>query len=620
MQSASDRDPLRPTALIDFRAPDPHSPPMHLAFGQPLRCLTARTLDEVITVIEQADALARAGAWCVGHICYEAAPAFDRAFNRIFDRAFEQAYQPQSRPSGDVALVRFYVYDKPLDKESAERAWRVDDNATASVDWDNDPRRPDFDRAFDAIQQAISAGELYQVNLTTRQTGTFQGDPLVLFHRLRAAQPNAYAAYIADMDAGMGADPDADLNSGGAILSVSPELFFDWREHRLLCSPMKGTAPRGHTPADDKALRQQLLASPKERAENVMIVDLLRNDMSRVAEPHSVKVRKLFQAQAWPTVWQLTSDIEARTRSGTTLVDVLRALFPCGSVTGAPKVRAMAQIAALEPHARGVYCGAIGVLQPGGAATFNVPIRTLVLQDHQIHCGVGSGITSDATANEEWAEWRHKRAFAERASQPFELLETLRLSQGTLIHLAQHLERMRTSAAHFGFVWNEDALQQALRDLLNEHPSGEWRVRLLVHRNGQVQAQAFPLDASPAEVMVQLATRPVVGCDGDFFRHKTTRRAHYDAFAPTTPGVFDTLLWNEQEALTEFTRGNVALKLGGEWFTPPLSCGLLPGVGRHQLLKEGRLRETVLTRADLDQAQAIAFFNSLRGWIDAKLV
>lgn len=179
---------------------------------------------------------------------------------------------------------------------------------------------------------------------------------------------------------------------------------------------------------------------------------------------------------------------------------------------------------------------------------------------------------------------------------------------------------MRTSAAHFGFVWNEDALQQAMRDLLDGHPVGEWRVRLLVHRNGQVQVQAFPLDASPAEVMVQLATRPVVGCDGDFFRHKTTRRAHYDAFAPTTPGVFDTLLWNEQEALTEFTRGNVALKLGGEWFTPPLSCGLLPGVGRRQLLKEGRLREAVLTRADLDLAQAIAFFNSLRGWIDAKLV
>ena len=179
---------------------------------------------------------------------------------------------------------------------------------------------------------------------------------------------------------------------------------------------------------------------------------------------------------------------------------------------------------------------------------------------------------------------------------------------------------MRAGAEHFGFVWDDNALQQALSDLLQGHHLGEWRLRLLCHRNGQVQAQAFPRDASPAEVTVQLATRPVVDSDGDFFRHKTTRRAHYDAFAPTTPGVFDTLLWNEQEALTEFTRGNVALKLDGEWFTPPLTCGLLPGVGRHQLLKEGRLREAVLTRADLNQAQAIAFFNSLRGWIDAKLV
>lgn len=616
MQFAPDRDTLRPTALIDFRAPDAGSSPLHLAFGQPQQCLIASTVDEVIPVLEKADALARAGAWCVGHISYEAAPAFDRAFEQVF----EQGVHSRQRPCGDGALARFYVYDKPLDKELAEQAWHVGESATASVDWDDGPRRSEFDCAFNTIQQAITDGELYQVNLTTRQTGTFQGDPLVLFHRLRAAQPNAYAAYIADMDAGMGADLDTDLNSGGAILSVSPELFFDWREHRLLCSPMKGTARRGHTPADDEALRQQLLASPKERAENVMIVDLLRNDMSRVAEPHSVKVRNLFQLQAWPTVWQLTSDIEARTRSGTTLVDVFRALFPCGSVTGAPKVRAMAQIAALEPHARGVYCGAIGVLQPGGTATFNVPIRTLVLQDHQIHYGVGSGITSDATAHEEWAEWRHKRAFAERASQPFELLETLRLSQGTLIHLAQHLARMRTSAAHFGFVWDDNTLQQALRDLLDGHPVGEWRVRLLSHRNGQVQAQAFPLEASPMKVTVQLATHPAVGCDGDFFRHKTTRRAHYDAFAPTTTGVFDTLLWNEQGQLTEFTRGNVALKAAGQWLTPPLSCGLLPGVGRGQLLKEGRLREAVLTKEDLHQAQAIAFVNSLRGWLNAQLV
>ncbi|MFC7411729.1 aminodeoxychorismate synthase component I [Hydrogenophaga atypica] len=616
MQFAPDRNTLRPTALIDFRAPDAHSSPLHLAFGQPQQCLIACALDEVISVIEQADALARAGAWCVGHISYEAAPAFERAFEQVCPRTSERVFQSPSSPAADGAFARFYVYDKPLNQQAAKQAWCVGENATAAVGWDDGPRRPEFDHAFDAIQQAITDGELYQVNLTTRQTGTFQGDPLALFDRLRAAQPNAYSAYIADMDA----DQGTDANSGGTILSVSPELFFDWRDNRLLCSPMKGTAPRGHTAERDEVLRQKLLASPKERAENVMIVDLLRNDMSRVAEPHSVKVRDLFQVQAWPTVWQLTSDIEARTRNGTSLVDVLRALFPCGSVTGAPKLRAMTHIAALEPQARGVYCGAIGVLQPGGAATFNVPIRTLVLRGNQIHYGVGSGITSDATANEEWAEWRHKRAFAERASQPFELLETLRLSQGTLIHLEQHLARMRTSAAHFGFFWDDKALQQALRDLLDGHPVGEWRVRLLSHRNGQVQAQAFPLEASPVEVTVQLATRHAVGCDGDFFRHKTTRRAHYDAFAPTTPGVFDTLLWNEQGQLTEFTRGNVALKVAGQWLTPPLSCGLLPGVGRGQLLKKGELREAVLTKEDLHQAQAIAFFNSLRGWLNAKLV
>ncbi len=557
-------------------------------------------------VIEQADVLARAGAWCVGHISYEAAPAFDRAF------------QTRSRGAGAGVLAQFYVYDKPLAALAAEQAWALGKQANAAVVWDSaeaEPQRFDFDQAFNAIQWAIAEGELYQVNLTTRQTGSFQGDSLALFHRLRAAQPNAYAAYIA----GMGSDLGTGSSPVGTILSVSPELFFDWRDNRLLCSPMKGTAPRGHNPDHDEALRQKLLASPKERAENVMIVDLLRNDMSRVAEAHSVKVRQLFQATAWPTVWQLTSDIEARTRSGTRLVDVFRALFPCGSVTGAPKVRAMTHIAALEAQARGVYCGAIGVLQPGGAATFNVPIRTLVQRGDHILFGVGSGITSDAIANEEWAEWRHKRAFAERASHPFELLETLRLSQGVLVHLEQHLSRMRAGAEHFGFVWDEIAMQQALRGLVKEHPLGEWRVRLLSHRNGQVQAQAFPLEASPDEVRVQLADRPAVGCDGDFFRHKTTRRAHYDAFAPTATGIFDTLMWNEQGELTEYTRGNLALKLNGEWLTPPLSCGLLPGVGRHQLLREGRLNEAVLHKADLDRAEGLAFFNSLRGWLNARL-
>lgn len=584
------------SALIDFRSPDTGCAGLHLAFGQPTQQLYALELGEVADVIQQVDALSRAGAWCVGHVSYEAAPAFDRA---LF---------VHGAPRTGEALVRFYVYDKPLEGEEAVLAWERDPAAAAAVNWEDVLLRAEFDNAISTIHCAISNGELYQVNLTTRLTGSFDGDPLVLFDRLRDAQPRSYAAYIADLD------------GSGTVLSVSPELFFDWRNGRLLCSPMKGTAPRGGTPAQDEALRKALLASPKERAENVMIVDLLRNDMSRVAEPHSVCVRHLFQAQAWPTVWQMTSDIEARTRNGINLLNVFNALFPCGSVTGAPKVRAMTQICALEAEPRGVYCGAIGVLQPGGVATFNVPIRTLMLHGNRVRCGIGSGITSDARAEDEWSEWRHKRMFAERASESFELLETLRLSNGSLVHVDQHLARMKASAKHFEFVWKASAIEQATRELCVQHPQGNWRARLLVDRKGHVQATAYPIEASPSQVFVQLALRPIQNSDGEFFRHKTSRRAHYEAFAPSAPGIFDTLLWNERRELTEFTRGNVALQIGGVWFTPALSCGLLAGIERERLLASGRVQEAVLTTGDLEHAKEVAFINSLRGWILAKVV
>jgi len=433
-----------------------------------------------------------------------------------------------------------------------------------------------------------------------------QGSPLDLFLALRRAQPGGYAAFI---------------DSGEEqLLSVSPELFFDWDGERLLARPMKGTAPRGATPEEDAALAEHLRSSAKERAENVMIVDLLRNDLSRVARPHTVQVPRLFQLEALPSVWQMSSDVVARTRPGTTLAEVFAALFPCGSVTGAPKVQAMRLIRALEPGPRGVYCGAVGVVRPGGAARFNVAIRTVTAQGDRLRCGIGSGITADATAEGEWQEWRHKRAFLDRASQPFELLETLALVQGVPRDAPAHLARMARAAAHFGYPWDEARLRQALDRLAQAHPQGLWRARLLLDAQGQVQAQAFAMQATPAPVRLRLAARPFEAADSEFVRFKTTRRAHYEAFEPTAPGVFDTLLWNPRGELTECTRGNIALCLDGRWLTPPLASGLLDGVGRQRWLREGRIAEAVLRVEDLERASGLAFFNSLRGWLAAELV
>ena len=589
---------IRPTALIDFRSPDDGAAPLRLAFGAPRELLRATSLDDVAPLLARVDALARAGAWCVGYVCYEAAGAFDEAF--------------ETHPPSDPArpLAAFAVHDAPLPGDAS-----FDSDAAATVHWTGGPQRDAFDGVIAEILRAIADGEVYQVNATAPITGTLQGDALALFAALRRAQPNAYAAYL---DLGDDASPD------DRILSVSPELFFDWRGDRLLARPMKGTASRGATPSEDAAQAEFLRSAAKERAENLMIVDLLRNDLSRLATPHSVCVPRLFHTEAWPTVWQMSSDVVATTRPGTTLEQVFGALFPCGSITGAPKVQAMRLIHALEPEPRGLYCGAIGVVQPGGAATFNVPIRTLALREQggatHVRCGIGSGITADATAAGEWDEWRHKRAFVDRASQSFELLETLRLEDGEFVDVQAHLARLAEAAAHFAFASPMASASESLDALRVAHASGRWRVRVLASRAGVARAQAFALAPTPGPVRVRLAGRPLVGSTGEFVRFKTTQRAHYDAFAPSSDDVFDTLLWNERGELTEFTRGNVALRLDGRWLTPPLSSGLLPGIGRARLLREGAIEESVLRRGDLVRAEAVAFFNSLRGWLEAAVL
>ncbi|SEF24806.1 aminodeoxychorismate synthase component I [Variovorax sp. NFACC27] len=584
--------PTTPRTLIDFAQPHGDARRLRLGFGAPSRVLVARTAAEVRPVLDAVEALAREGRWCVGYLRYEAAAAFDRAF------AVHAVH------AEDGPLAWFGVHDEALPWPEAPG-----DDAAPSIDWQPGISRADFDRRMQAIHRAISNGELYQLNYTAALHARFDGDAQALFMALRQAQPDGYTAFI---DTGE-----------EQVLSVSPELFFDWQGDRILTRPMKGTAPRGATPAEDEALAQRLRTVPKERAENVMIVDLIRNDLSRVARPFSVRVPRLFHTEALPTVWQMTSDVEALVREGTTLADVFGALFPCGSITGAPKVSAMRMIRELEPEARGVYCGAVGIVRPGGHATFNVPIRTVTLRNGEARCGIGSGITADARADAEWEEWHHKRAFLDRAGQAstpsFDLLETLALADGELRDAPEHLARMAAAAAHFGRPWNEETVARCLDGLKARHAAGMWRVRLLLDAQGTPRAEAFAMEAPPARVRLQLAERPFDEAHGDFTRFKTTRRAHYEAFAPTAPGVFDTLLWNRDREITECTRGNIALLLDGRWVTPPLHCGLLNGIGRANRVRGGQLAEAVVRVDDLPRVRALAFVNSLRGWLDADL-
>jgi len=629
----------RISSLIDFSDPlDSAAPRLRHAFGAPRSVLVAHELAQVGPLLDAVQAAAQQGRWCVGYVRYEAAPAFDSAL---------AVHAP------DGPLAWFAVYDEALPwPEDAAQAPAV------QAQWQESCPRPAFDGALAHIQRAISDGELYQVNFTAPLLGAWLGEPpaeaaQVLFAALQRAQPGGYAAFIdtggaasagnaGQMREISGAEDAGKAASAGSeqLLSVSPELFFDWQDGteggEILARPMKGTAARGTTPALDAAQAAALRASPKERAENVMIVDLLRNDISRIAQPFSVQVPLLFDTQALPTVWQMTSDVTAKTRPGTTLAGVFGALFPCGSVTGAPKVRAMQLIRTLEPQPRGVYCGAIGVVRPvpgqgesgqpgesgrgGIRATFNVPIRTVSVQGGRLRCGIGSGITSGAAPDAEWQEWKNKQQFLERASMPFDLLETLALDNGQLRHAAEHLQRLAGAAAHFGYPLNLADVESCLQQLAQAHPQGAWRVRLLLNAQGRARAEAFALEASPARVRLQLAGRALAEAHGEFVRFKTTRRAHYDAFTPTQPGVFDTVLWNAEGEITECTRGNVAMLIDGRWVTPPLACGLLPGVGRALALREGRVSEAVVRVEALPSVRGWAFLNSLRGWIGAEMV
>jgi para-aminobenzoate synthetase/4-amino-4-deoxychorismate lyase len=419
------------------------------------------------------------------------------------------------------------------------------------------------------------------------------------------------------------------------VLSASPELFVERRGDRLRARPMKGTSPRGRWLEEDEALRDALVASEKARAENVMIVDLLRNDLGRIAETGSVHVPALFTAEAYPTVWQLTSTIEARVpQSSPGIVDLFRALFPCGSVTGAPKISTMGIIAGLEPAPRGVYTGAIGYVAPGGDAVFSVAIRTVVVEPATgaATLGVGAGIVADSRANDEYDECLLKAAFADTApsagapavvrvppaaSRDFELLETVRVESGVWQDLARHLDRMAASAHYFGFAWNRQAVEAAVAGATALPGSSRGRICLMP--SGDVGVETLPLSPLPEPRRVAIAHTPVDPHDV-FLCHKTTRRDVYTAAQLARPDVDDVVLWNTRGEITESTIANVIVEIDGVRWTPLRPSGLLAGIGREMLLEAGAMRERVVTVAELKTATRIWLVSALRGEVPAMVV
>ena len=555
-----------------------------LSFENPVFTIVAENLRDVPQAICDAQTAAEDGYWVVGMISYDAGPAFDDAIRSSRIRR--------------VPLVSFGAFTSPNISSAPKESGGYDVGP-----WVPNRSHSAYLTTIRTIRQLIAAGETYQVNHTIRLRSDFSGDPRGLFGDLiRAQQPN-HAAFL-------------DLGDR-AVCSSSPELFFSRNKNQFTCRPMKGTIGRHPDPVWDELASSHLSRSEKDLAENTMIVDMVRNDLSRIAEPGSVKVPFLHTVESYPTVHTLTSTVTAE--STAKFPEILKALFPAASITGAPKVRTTEIIEALEGDGRGIYTGSIGALAPDGTMEFNIAIRTIWIDKERgrAEYGVGGGIVWDSDPNEEWREVEQKSRVLDRAKSSFFLLETMRWEPGKGIHLQHlHVDRLADSANHFGFDLDRTSVLSALLEIRGNEPK---RVRLLVSPSGSIEVQVLDLPQSVSghwEVPIDAVP---VQSENEFLFHKTTNRDVYEQARARFPDSPDVLLWNERGEITETTTGNLVVEIGSELYTPPVTCGLLPGTFRRNLLEQRKITEKVIHRSDMNEISSMWMINSLRGWVPLRI-
>jgi para-aminobenzoate synthetase/4-amino-4-deoxychorismate lyase len=580
----------QPFVLLDDARP-PGAAALARLYQAPVEIIEAYSASEVDAALERLDAARRDGLYAAGYLSYGA--------GHIFEPKLAARFAPEATPSLWFGLFESYTAiasaDVPKYLPAPEAAWIGKPAPRIS--------RRDYDTALAIVQAYIAAGDIYQANLTFPCDVALEGHPLSIYAGLRGRAKSGYGGVV--------------YTGKDWLLSLSPELFFTLENNKLTTKPMKGTAARHATPELDAAAMDNLQSDPKQRAENLMIVDLLRNDFARVAEPGSVKVPALFEIESYPTVHQMTSTITAALRSGLNATDVLRATFPCGSITGAPKIRAMEVIAEVERAPRGVYTGSIGRIDPSGDAAFNVAIRTLQIGDgaHSATLGLGSGIVADSNAASEWQECLDKGAFV-ASPITFDLIETMRFDpDGGITLLDGHIARLAASAKQFGIPFNRHDVGNALQAATIRH-AGIRKLRLMLSRSGGVAIEIGPLPPKPDGV-VEVAVVPLpVDIRDVRLSHKTTDRAFYDE-ARRASGAFEVLFTDPSGHLTEGSFTNIFVPRDGLFLTPPLSRGLLPGVFRAELVARGAAIEADLTIADLRNGFFIG--NALRGLLSAKL-
>ncbi len=559
--------------VIDFRALGER-----YTFTQPIKELKTRDIAEVVDLLAQVESYQEQGYYVVGYVSYEAAPAF------------EEKLAVHKAPLLGEYLLYFTVHDSV---ETSHIPLTYDEVDLPS-DWREVTSAEEYEKAIAQIHHHLRQGDTYQVNYTVQLKQDLSANPFAIYNHMVVEQEAGYNAYVEHDDM--------------AVISMSPELFFEQNGRELTTRPMKGTTQRGVTDQEDLEQASWLEQDPKNRSENMMIVDLLRNDMNRISEVGSEHVERLCQVEQYSTVWQMTSTIKSQLRPDVDLVEIFRSLFPCGSITGAPKIATMEIIKNLEAQARGVYCGTIGLLLPHGRRIFNVAIRTIQLYKGQAIYGVGGGITWDSTWESEYREVHQKAAVLYRKQARFQLITTGKISQKNLLFEEQHLERLQKASRYFAFPLDSEDLRHKIEEECQDCDANQdYRLRISLSKSGKIEVDRQILEPlSPTFFHAQLCLQED-NLQQAFIYFKTSHRPHLSL------GEQEKIYHNRSGELLETSIGNLVLKISGKLYTPPIRLGILPGIYCQHLLETGQVEEKVLTLADLDQAEAIYGCNSVRG-------
>ncbi|MCX7726549.1 MAG: aminodeoxychorismate synthase component I [Chitinispirillaceae bacterium] len=565
-----------------------------LVFDKPVKAISASKIEDVIPSLKEVDNLVNTGLWAAGYIAYEATPAFD-------DRA--DAY-----PSDDFPLLSFAFFNKPtIEKELINQNKKIDE--LFSLNWEPEVSEQEYKKVITKIKKYIEDGDIYQVNFTFRMRCTFEIDPFFYFVNIYNSHPVPYAAYA---------------NFGRyAICSFSPELFFSIEKNKIISQPMKGTSKRGKSIEDDEYFINLLKNSAKERAENVMIVDIMRNDIGKIAKTGTVKVPELFCVKKYLTVLQMISDVEGETTAS--FDEIVRALFPPASVTGAPKKRATQIIRELEKSPRHLYCGTIGWYSPKRKATFNVAIRSVLIDREKktAEFGTGSGIVWDSNQDKEYSECFLKTNIIKAPFKETKILETILWTKEEGYFLLDlHIKRAAKSAEYFSYPFDKEKVLFILKEKIKDFYYNQHLLRFTIDRYGKIEIESIPLDLTINKEIELFPIVEPIDSRNIFLYHKTTNRFHYEKYKENIEGIPETcdlLFINEKREITETTIANIVAEINGEKYTPPVESGLLAGVFREYLLTNGIIKERILTLDDIKRATHIWRINSVRKWQECKL-